>query len=557
MKNTCIFLLLALGLCGTYKANAQKDPAVYLTGSLGAGLTYYNINGADPRQNPYGYMVNGQVTVHAGQLSLPFSVYMNQQGTSFSQPFNRFGFSPSYKWATLHLGHRMMYFNPFTLSGTTFLGAGIELNPGIFRFSAMYGQFQPAIDRETANFGQPQFRQTGYASKIGVGNDKNYIDLIFFQAADDRSSLDLNDSIENAISAQQNTAIGLSGRFELLDGKLSLKADGGVSIFTRNQGSPAVEVGTTGILQNIVDFISPNISTNVAGAGSAEMAYREENFNLALEYRYVEEEYRTLGLNYLIDDLEQITVKPGVRLFGNRLVINGSYGIQNNNLNDRRAAKTTRNIGSLNISWMPNQKFFFSGGYSNFSIYQSVVIDSILNDSLLVDQVNHNINGMARYMWTNEKFQQSISLTANFQTLADNNDFTSEFTENRVFNNTAMYQLTNIKRRWTITGGAHYILYRTTSLQNTRIGIQGQFNQSLLKSKLNVAGGVNVSRSISDMGNGWITNLNTNVNYRVAQRQSLSFRLFYIVNDVNQSFSELRGSIAYRIGFDTRKSKRK
>lgn len=557
MKKACLLVFLFSGLCWSKTLFAQEDPKVYLTGSLGAGLTYYNMNGADPRQNPYGYMVNGQVTVHAGQLSLPFSVYMNQQGTSFSQPFNRFGFSPSYKWATLHLGHRMMFFNPYTLSGTTFLGAGVELNPGIFRFSAMYGQFQPAVDQQTANFGQPQFRQLGYAGKVGIGTDKNYIDLIFFQAADDRSSLNLIDSVQNSISAEQNTALGLSGRLEFFDGKLSLKADGGVSIFTRNQGAPGVDVTTTGLLQDILDFISPNISTNVAGAGSAEMAYREKNFNLGLEYRYVEEEYRTLGLNYLIDDLEQITIKPGVNLFKNRLIISGSYGIQNNNLNDRRAAKTTRNIGSVNISWMPSQKFFFSGGYSNFSIYQSVVIDSILNDSLLVDQVNHNINGMARYMWSNEKFQQSVSLTFNFQTLADNNNFTSDFTENRVFNNTAMYQLTNIKKRWTITGGGHYILYNTATLSNTRIGVQGQYNQSLLKSKLNLAGGINISRSMSEIGDGWISNINTNVSYRIAQRQSLSFRLFYIVNDVNQSFSELRGSIAFRIGFDTRKSKEK
>jgi hypothetical protein len=390
-----------------------------------------------------------------------------------------------------------------------------------------------------------------------VGNDKNYIDLIFFQAADDRTSLNLIDSIENTLSAEQNTALGLSGRLEFFDGKLALNADGGVSIFTRNQGSPDIDVTTSGFLQDVLNFISPNISTNVAGAGSAELAYREKNFNLGLEYRYVEEEYRTLGLNYLIDDLEQITIKPGFNLLKNRLIISGSYGIQNNNLNDRRAAKTTRNIGSVNISWMPSQKFFFSGGYSNFSIYQSVVIDSILNDSLLVDQVNHNINGMARYMWSNEKFQQSVSLTLNFQTLADNNNFTSDFTENRVFNNTAMYQLTNIKKRWTITGGGHYILYNTATLTNTRIGVQGQYNQSLLKSKLNLSGGINVSRSLSEIGDGWISNINTNVSYRIAQRQSLSFRLFYIVNDVNQSFSELRGSVAFRMGFDTRKNKKK
>lgn len=557
-KNLFLWTALVLCFCSAYSQNTTNlNPKVYLTGSLGAGLTYYDMNGANPRQNPYGYMVNGQITVHAGQLSLPFSVYMNQQGTSFSQPFNRFGFSPSYKWATLHLGHRMMYFNPFTLSGTTFLGAGVELNPGIFRFSAMYGQFQPAIDQRTANFGQPQFQQLGYAGKIGVGNKKNFIDLIFFQAADNRTSIDVSDSIRNALRPEQNTALGISGRVEFFKSKLVLEADGGLSIFTRDQNSPEIDVNTTGTLQNIIDYISPNISTNVAGAGSAELSYREENYNIGLEYRYVEEEYRTLGLNYLIDDVEQITLQPSFNLFKKKLNVTGSYGIQRNNLNDRRASQTTRNIGSMNLSWMPNNKYFISAGYSNFSIYQNVVIDSILNDSLLVDQVNHNINTMGRYMWSSKKYQQSVSLTLNFQTLADNNDFTSQFTENRVLNNTAMYQITNLEKRWTISGGGHFIAYNTASIQNTRYGMQGQFNQSFLKNTLSLSAGVNASRSVSDVAVGWITNFNTNLNYRVGRRQSLSFRMFYIVNDVNQTFSEMRGSIAYRIGFDTRKKSEK
>jgi len=124
MKKLLLLYLIIILSCNILAQDVTevKNPW-QISGSASFGSSYYGITGLENRQRPLGYFVNINLNPKVYNLSLPFSITINQQQTRFTQPFNRFGISPKYKWVTVHAGHRNLYFSDFTLSGVTLVMA--------------------------------------------------------------------------------------------------------------------------------------------------------------------------------------------------------------------------------------------------------------------------------------------------------------------------------------------------------------------------------------------------------------------------------------------------
>lgn len=137
MKRISLFVLF---LCAAFLARSQdlgqitKQKPVVFNGTIGLGLGTYNVKGIPARQRDFSYIFNGAPTLTIYGVTLPFSVVVSDQERSYTQPFNQYGISPTYKWATFHAGWQSLEFSPFTLAGHNFLGGGVELNPGKLRF---------------------------------------------------------------------------------------------------------------------------------------------------------------------------------------------------------------------------------------------------------------------------------------------------------------------------------------------------------------------------------------------------------------------------------------
>ena len=176
--------------------NISKQKPFTFHGSIGLDLMAYAVDGIPARQLPFSWLLSANATASIYGIEFPFSFVFSDQQRSYAQPFNQFGISPRYKWITVHLGYRNVTFSNFTLAGHTFLGYGIELNPGIFRFGFIYGRF----DRKTATSpvfetdSLPHYKRKGFAVKLGVGSEKNFFDLIFLRIRDDSSSIPKPDS---------------------------------------------------------------------------------------------------------------------------------------------------------------------------------------------------------------------------------------------------------------------------------------------------------------------------------------------------------------------------
>jgi len=547
---SCVILTVSIFLStGTVSAQdlERKTDPISVSGSLGGGLSYYHINGIPERRQPYGYSIFGSVNIQLYGWSLPFSIAVNQQGTSFSQPFTRFGVSPEYKWIKLHAGYRNLRFSEFTLNNITFYGGGVELTPGKFRFAAMYGRIREAVEEPDNPFQRRQYKRSGYGFKAGYG-EKTFVDLSFFKAEDDLNSLNFVDSLESENPPEANTALGLSGRFNIIDKRLSLDYDLGLSAYTRNLRSPElddVEVG-----RGAIDFFRINQSSNAAYAGNTSLSYRAKTFNAKLNYRYVQSGYRTLGANYLLSDVEMITASFGTSLFKKRMMLNASYGIQNNNTSEKRFANTSRNIGSFNISYRTKKNLTFNLSYSNFSIYQTLLQDSLFADSVVVDQTNHQLNFSSSYAIIKTKYTHTFGINTSYQNLSDNRDDDTQVSiENQILSVNLTYGIRFNKKNYGFTTGINYQDLDAALTAQERYGVSIGFNASLWDKKVRLRAKQVWNRSVLPTRNDDIFTTQAFADYQFHKKHSVNLNGSIINRTGLNNFTELRIGIGYRMKF--------
>ncbi len=518
-----------------------------ISGSLGGNFSYYSVQGIPERRQPYGYSLFGAVNVKIYNISVPLSVAISKQGTSFSQPFSRFGLSPEYKWVKFHAGYRNLRFSEFTLNGITFLGGGVELTPGKFRFSAMAGRLRKAIQEPDNAYEISQFKRMGYGFKIGYG-DKSFIDLSFFHAQDDVNSLQYPDSLDLRNPPEASTSIGITGKIVFADDHFTFSYDAGVSGFTRDLRAPDFTENPEQS-SSFLDRFNANTSSNAAVAGSTGLQYKGKLFTTGIKYRYVQAGYKTLGANYLLSDLEMITINAGTQFFKNKLAVSGSYGIQNNDLSNRKFAETGRNIGSANLNYRPNNQWNFSLNFSNFSIYQTLLKDSLFADSVVVDQTNYQVNFSATYIVVSEKRTHTYTLNTNTQNLSDRRDNPTYDAGNQLISLMFNYGLRFNKKNFGINIGANYQDFSSLLTAQMRYGGNVGVNFQLLDRKLMLRLKQVWNRSVLPDRNDDIFNTQLSVSYELAKKHSLTASTGFISRVGEYNFQEWRTSIGYRMRF--------
>lgn len=545
------YFLAFLVLLASLPSHAQTiDPNAkpfQISGSLGGNFSYYSVHGIPERQQPYGYSLFGAVNIKIYNISVPLSVAISKQGTSFSQPFSRFGLSPEYKWVKVHAGYRNLRFSEFTLNGITFLGGGVELTPGKFRFSAMAGRLHKAIQEPENAFEIPQFKRNGYGFKIGYG-DNSFFDLSFFHAQDDVNSLQNPDSLDLRSPPEASTSVGLTGKIVFADDHLTFSYDAGVSGFTRNLRAPDFSE-TAEESSSLLDRLNANTSSNAAVAGSSGLQYKGKLFTTGVKYRYVQAGYKTLGANYLLSDLEMVTINAGTQFFENKLGVSGSYGIQNNDLSNRKFAETGRNIGSANLNYRPSNKWNFSLNFSNFSIYQTLLKDSLFADSVVVDQTNFQIAFSASYVVVSEKYTHTYTLNTNIQNLSDRRDNPTYDAGNQMMSLMFNYGLRFNQKNFGINIGTNYQDFSSLLTAQKRYGGNVGLNVQLLDRKLRLRLKQVWNRSVLPDRNDDIFNTQLSVNYALAKKHSVSLSTGFISRTGEYSFTESRSSIGYRMRF--------
>lgn len=424
-----LFLICLFPLCVITKAQDVeqliKQKPFAINGTLGLGIGTYNSSGIPARQRAFSYLFNGAPAISIYGVSFPFSVVVSDQQRGFTQPFNQYGISPTYKWITLHAGWQSLQWSNYTLAGYNFLGGGVELNPGKLRFGFIYGRFNKAIEEDPlliTSFSQtPAYRRTGFSTKLGWGTERNHVDITMLKAKDQVGSLKNTPSSFN-LTPSENLVLGITSKFSFLK-HFVFDIDASGSLYTRNLLADTVKNLKLEKVDFIKDLITLNASTQLLTAGHTSLGYQGKNYNVLVKYKRIDPDYKSMGAYYFENDVQNYTIEGGVKLLKGLMQVNATFGLQNDNLLNDKAYQSNRKIGSINANYNKSN-YGIDVRYSNYGITQDRGLNPVV-DTLRVARTNHNINGMLRYSIADTVISHSFVLVGNIQSLVDLNTFTS------------------------------------------------------------------------------------------------------------------------------------
>lgn len=561
------FLFLIAGISCAQTTHAQDLGAIgsqkpfLLRGSAQIRGIFYNASGIDARRSPFSYLFAGNLVASFYGVSLPMNFSISEQDRSVSQPFNQFGISPHYKWITLHLGYQNVNFSPYTLAGYTMLGAGVELNPGKFRFGFMYGRLNRAttLDTTTQSLAPISFSRKAFAVKVGYGTENNFVDISMLKGKDDPNSLSMSklslDSLD--VSPAANTVLGISTRLTLTR-HIFIEGDIGTSLYTRDINSPLVlDSVTEPVIKTLKSVATVNGTSSLYTAFNGAIGYKTKSYSVKLQYQRIDPDFQSMGAYFFNSDLESYALAPSLRLFRNKLRFNGSIGFQHDNLQHQKEATTHKVIANAMLSADLTKQLGLDVNYSNFSNNQQPNTIRFA-DSLKIVQTTQNLSVSPRWMLIGKTISHTVILSANIMQM---NDFNNYFAQNAISRNMNYKQYyLNYSIGYLPAGLSVFINVSATQADapgtsDKNTGATLGFNKSFLKSAFIVsASGGYFAGQHSGVNDNTI-NGSANLQYKFLNRHSLSALFFYTndkpvaVSPLTPAFSETRAELAYGYSF--------
>ncbi len=537
--NRCVGIILIGSFLFLKQSSAQtkskKVGGLKFSGNIALSLSSYASNKINPSRSPFSFTLSGNTTLSGNGFALPFSFIISEQERKFEQPFNQFGASPKYKWVTVHLGYRNITYSPYTLNGHTFLGVGVDLTPGKFRFSAMRGKFirqVPGLFNPNDSTRTFEYRRMGYAVKIGVGSSTNYVDFIYFRAVDDTLRTKFFGDTAG-VHPGRNMVLGISSRQRIAK-KLEWNVDMAYSIYTRDMQSPFISdyVHNNKIPFKLINGIYPvQPTTSGYSAYETSLGYKEKYFSLKVAFKRIAPDYKSMGSYEFGSDVQNLTIQPGVTVWKNKIRANGSIGLQHDNLTKSKNSTSKRVIGSANASVTPNKYFAIQFNFSNYSTDQQPGIQKI-NDTLRLTQTSRQISISPRYTLVGKKFQHLLMIIWLKQNLIDRNPLSTGNTEYQTRNFNFTYNLNIAEQKITLAistnSTATKTFYGVSGLSGVTLGASKTFlKNNWLSANTSITFN---STSFNKQAAGSVINFNAGGAYKIAKHHSLTLNFFFISN---------------------------
>ena len=566
-------LIFSLALCPLSLSSQNlekigKSDMLNLSGGINFTSLIYWSDGMTARRDPFTQYASGNLMVNFLDVSMPITYsYSNQKGT-FTQPFNQFSISPTYKWVKTFMGYHAMNYSSYTLAGHVFAGGGFELTPKSWKIGAMYGRLLRAtsFDEIAQSDANLAYKRMGMGLTVGYEKKGYAINAIFFRAADDVYSIPFV-PINTLKTPMENVVASLSGKIKISD-KLSAEGEYALSGLTRNILSEE-----TSNSQDYFSFLMKSrTSTAYYDAYKTSLNYNIKKFSLRAQYEHVDPEYKTLGGYFFNNDLENYTLAPSLQLMNGKLNLNLNGGFQKNNLDEQSVGTTKRIIGSFNVSFAPNQKWNFNGQFSNFSTFTKNRIqpDPFFQnpmDTLNFYQVSRNASATMMHLFGNDKIKQAFTFTMmHMITSQATGSLEGNIIPNeeipvmtKIYNGNLGYTLNHVKSKTGITFALNANYTTMLNMESIMAGPNLNFTKSLLKNTMRLMAGSTFNYAITNsIITGKILNHRFTLSYQPklkntkAGRPGINFTttlLQKLATDTQLGFMEMNGNLSLSWSF--------
>lgn len=507
-----IFLLYPLVSKGQALDQFDTKKGLTLNGSLGLNAIAYTASGIDSRRDPFNVYLTGNLNIGLFGYSFPFTFQYSNRTTNFTQPFNSFQFAPSYKWAKLYLGTASMSFSSYTLAGHQFSGLGVELTPGKWDIAAMYGRLKRAVEPDFDNpeIGEPSYKRIGYGAKVGYTDDWGSVTISFFAASDRESSI-LSPPPEAQLIPMSNIAMGVVARKNFLK-QFYVTAEYTFSILSKKPSTLLLE--NTETPTGLVKQATKQYFDVIAGG----VGYQNKWMGLQFRYERVAPDYQTLGGYYFTNDMQNITILPMLKLMDGKLSMTGNLGFQRDNLNGVKGTKTKRFVGAANATYVPNEKWNFTGAYSNFNSYtrHRIQEDPTFRDeldSLNFYQISQSFNAGAGYNFGSKDQRQSIMLNLAYQVSSEEQKANPDLGGSDIYTGNIAYTFAITPKNLSVSIAGNFTHSSSQSMNSLFIGPSATLSKGWLKNILRSSLGVSYSHN-STSSNG-IDNTSSSLSSRL------------------------------------------
>ena len=485
LRFSLFFILLMLFLCplkpifGQSLDGLGKKKGVKITGSVNANMIGYGATNIASRRDPFNYFLSGSLNINVFGYAVPLSFSYSNAGKNFTQPFNQFVFSPQYKWVKTYIGTTSMTFSPYTLAGHVFSGAGVELSPKKWRIGIMAGRLKKAVpfslgDSLNARSNEnASYKRMGYALKLGYEGEKGGLSGNIFYAKDDVNSLPFI-PFGTSLTPKQNIAVNFTAKKKFFK-KLSAEMEYAISALNNNTNVSSDSVVKS---SNFIAAILPNNpTTQYFDAFSGALGYQAEKMGVQLKYERIAPDYQSLGAYFFNNDMENVTIAPNAVLFKGKLTVNGSVGLQKNNLNKLKSSQTNRTIGNISLSFAPNPKLSTSLNFSNFTTFTKVIPaqqDPYLRnnaDTLNFYQVSTSLDANTSYVFGEKTAKKSIIFSISYQQSKDKAaSATGANNLNNVYTSNLSYSQLLKAPKIQMSAAINYFLNQNTGVSSSFVG---------------------------------------------------------------------------------------
>ncbi|HEY1165352.1 MAG TPA: hypothetical protein VGE90_09285 [Chitinophaga sp.] len=541
-----------------------KSKPFRLNGGLNASTVFSS--GSNGGRQPFTWFINGNLnTTILGQVSLPFSFNLTNAGAGYSYPTlpNRLSLHPTYKGVTAHIGDVSMAFSPYTLNGHQFTGAGLDVATSKdWTISVMYGRLLRAIDYDSTNKSiLPTYRRMGYGAKLGLNKQYYSIGINFFRAKDFRDPMQyIPDTL--GIYPKENLTVSLTATARPKEG-LELTAEyanSALKLDKRDYDNAAVKSSGGNLLESVFMYEARN--THYFKAFKANMNYTFYKSTIGVGYERIDPGYQTLGAYYMNNDLENITVNFSQPFLRDKANVSANVGYQRDDLNHTKAGATSRMVSSLNLNYMPNEKWNANFSYSNFQTYTHIKpqFDYInatnpyenmdtLNFKQISQSASLNLNHIIK---ANKQRSQNINLNLSVQDAADiQNGTLWKGNGSRFYNSNLAYTMLLIPRQISISA-AFNLSYNTIGRNDYLTwGPTLGLNSKLFDKKATAGFTTSYNTSASDgQQQGQVLNLRANAGYLFLKKHNLNLNAIHQTRWTPRgNTSNLTATLGYNYSF--------
>lgn len=384
-------------------SNAKKkfnDDSLKINGALKI-YTGYRIFSQN-NSKPFEYRINANLNVSYRGITIPLSYNFSNgrslyrlSGPNVNIPkFNNLGFSPTYKWAKLHIGTRNMSFSKYTYDNLRFVGGGTELTPGKFQLKFFSGKiFQSSLsDIQLANNFTSPYKRKSWGLMTGYKSETAEYAIIVFRAKDDILSVS-DTTLYTKIKPRANTAVGLKLQQTILE-KFDIQFERSVSAVTYDLFSKAISIPTHMTVYNMLGLYEKTESSKYAYATRFSFSYSTEQGSYGLNYEHITKDYRSLG-SLIFDNNYQSYTLTGSHTFFEKLNVNSEIGIREDGVDKESPLTSNRFVGNISAGYTLNDRVSFNANYSNFrnverNYFQT--LNSLAFDSVSISLLNQNFN---------------------------------------------------------------------------------------------------------------------------------------------------------------------